>query len=529
MEAVQSLPGVLFLREYGFPTARFDRTVADRPDRAAWMLGDYFARDYGGGNVASGLARQFYEYRTSPSGTARLAIDLLGGKMVRQNVRDWLPIAVAGDDFFTAHAYVTPSGRFMGPTEVVERVTNSTKGMYDTLNSIATVPPDSDEVWELAAATSLAELDGGMNPRVELGALRLRVDLAERLLRAQAGGEKLGEIFGNLADTFGGRSFSLGEFLGRVRDPVLENTIRDLLFESELPGFVSSPVVVSRLRDADSGKPRFQVGVHVRNDESVAGTVRMVVSISDVAPTIVGRPVTIPPQSSIELGVISDEVPGMVWLDTFMALNRDPIVPEIVVSDRESPDAEGFEGSRSSVWTFAYPGVVVDDLDEGFWIERTNAVGNMSPLERLAAADGVVGERGSRIPLRDGSAVSGWSREQCMWSWGKYRRTVARVKAGRGMEKAVFSATIPEEGRWKLYYHMPRDVRLGMLGGVEVVVVGDGEDSSSGRISGADWVRGWNYVGSFDLRTGRVDVVLTDETEGRFVIADAIMWRKGWL
>ena len=97
------------------------------------------------------------------------------------------------------------------------------------------------------------------------------------------------------------------------------------------------------------------------------------------------------------------------------------------------------------------------------------------------------------------------------------------------MEKAVFSATIPEGDRWKLYYHMPRDVRLDMLGGVEIVVVGDGEDSSSVRISGAEWVRGWNYVGSFDLRSGRVDVVLTDKTEGRFVIADAIMWRKGWL
>lgn len=527
MAGVQSLPGVLFLGEYGFPTAHFASVIADRPDRAAWTLGDYFARDYGGGNLASGLARHFYEYRTSPRGTAGLAIDLLAESLIRQEVRNWLPITVAGGDYFSAYAYLRSTGSLMGYTELIDRITNSTKGIYGVLNAVATAPPDSDVVWDLAERTSLAELDGRRHPRAALGVLRLRVDNAEKLLRAQAGGEKLREIFRDLVDRFGGRDFSLDEFLGTVRNPVLESTISDLLFASGLPGYMSSPVVVSRLKDADSGKPRFQVGMHVRNDEPVAGTVRMVVSISDVAPTVIGRPVEIPGNTSVELGIISDDIPEIVWLETFMSLNRDPIVPEIVVSDREDPNADGFEGARNSGWTITYPGVLVDDLDEEFRIERTGSFEDFSPFERLRVEGRMFGERGSRIPLGDGSAISGWSREEGMWNWGKYRRTVARVDAGRGLGNAIFSATIPESGKWKLYYHMPRNVRLDALGAADMVVIDGGKGSSSVRISGADWVRGWNYVGEFDLRTDHVEVAVSDRTDGRFMLADAIMWRKG--
>ena len=127
-----------------------------------------------------------------------------------------------------------------------------------------------------------------------LGVLRLRLDNAEGSCGDHAGRQKLRELVGDLVDTFGGEDFSVEEILRVARDAELETAIRGLLFASELPGFVTSPVVVSRLRDADYETPRFQISMHVRNDEPVAGTVRMVVSISDVAPTIVGRPMPIP-------------------------------------------------------------------------------------------------------------------------------------------------------------------------------------------------------------------------------------------
>lgn len=81
-------------------------------------------------------------------------------------------------------------------------------------------------------------------------------------------------------------------------------------------------------------------------------------------------------------------------MDTFMSLNRDPVVPEIVLSHREDSNAEGFEGARTSGWTVAYPGVLVGVPDRAYGL-----VWGPPPFERLGIEDRKVGERGSRIPL----------------------------------------------------------------------------------------------------------------------------------
>ena len=36
--------------------------------------------------------------------------------------------------------------------------------------------------------------------------------------------------------------------------------------------------------------------------------------------------------------------------------------------------------------------------------------------------------------------------------------------------------------------------------------------------------QGWNSLGSFELARGEVRVVVSDKTEGRLVVADAIRW-----
>ena len=35
---------------------------------------------------------------------------------------------------------------------------------------------------------------------------------------------------------------------------------------------------------------------------------------------------------------------------------------------------------------------------------------------------------------------------------------------------------------------------------------------------------GWNSLGSFELASGEVRVVVSDKTDGRLVVADAIRW-----
>jgi len=49
---------------------------------------------------------------------------------------------------------------------------------------------------------------------------------------------------------------------------------------------------------------------------------------------------------------------------------------------------------------------------------------------------------------------------------------------------------------------------------------GDREVTFDAAVGGS----GWNSLGRFDLASGEVRVELSDETEGRYVYADAIRW-----
>lgn len=73
LDTVQALPGVLLLREQGFPTARFDRmNVADVD-----MLTRYFRRDITGGDVFRGATRNILAFHTAAAGPGATALDAL--------------------------------------------------------------------------------------------------------------------------------------------------------------------------------------------------------------------------------------------------------------------------------------------------------------------------------------------------------------------------------------------------------------------------------------------------------------------
>jgi hypothetical protein len=83
-------------------------------------------------------------------------------------------------------------------------------------------------------------------------------------------------------------------------------------------------------------------------------------------------------------------------------------------------------------------------------------------------------------------------------------------------------ASIPAAGRWELELHLPQFTDLDRGTWNLEIVTADGREPVT--FNAAVGNLGWNLVGEFDLPAGEVSVELSDRTDGRFVIADAIAW-----
>jgi hypothetical protein len=103
------------------------------------------------------------------------------------------------------------------------------------------------------------------------------------------------------------------------------------------------------------------------------------------------------------------------------------------------------------------------------------------------------------------------------------------VSKGKGDKKAVFAAEIPESGRWELSFHLPAEQRSGLMAkrrdrGAWKLVLDDGTGTQDIEFDAENNDSGWNSLGVFDIAGGTVRLIVSNETAGSYVLADAIRW-----
>ncbi|MGD9161315.1 MAG: ABC transporter permease, partial [Desulfobacteraceae bacterium] len=164
MDTVMAPPGMLLMREIGFPTSRFDvafrkpESFKDREggiEQAKWeRLRTFFLNDFSGGNVFSGASRNFFTNQTSATGPESLALNYVMETLSNLVITDT-------NSYFSAHYFLTGNS--------IDRIISATIGAYrndssgqnsivdQTLSSAVSRP----EVWETALDVSL-EKNGSM-------------------------------------------------------------------------------------------------------------------------------------------------------------------------------------------------------------------------------------------------------------------------------------------------------------------------------------------------------------------------------
>jgi len=552
MGSVQALPGIMLLREGGFPTARFEfalrwlgyrlgyRTssrsrfkAADLPAAKLDLLEIYFGNDVTGGNPWQGAARQWWGLRTWASGEAALALDFLAQALALRLLTD-------RPGYFSAHSLSRQGSLGAAPDLFADLLRSSEQTVGAAVFAIETGHP---AVWERLLAKPLTEL-GRDDPGTVLRAHTLKADATARIILELFGREPVARLLAGLLARHEGSTFDEADFKAALTAADMQDAtalVDHYLHENALAGFVTTPLEIKRLPRDTAGRPRYQTLVHVRNGEPAKGYLRLRYTLEEDDPYRVrsGELVELNGHSAKEVGLVTTSPPTSVAIEPFLALNRHPIPLAVPESDAHATadNSEPFAGSRPSSWRPApEAGIVVDDLDAGFsiealadglpwWESSRRWLRGRLPADWLRSAEAL--DQGMPRFNAGASPSTAWMRDELLLAWGRYRHTVARAVAGGGPFQAVFEASLPVGGRWRLEYHMPPEVETGwrlLAQGRYVMRLEAGSQSREVTFDGANAIPRWNRVGAWNLEAGTVRLGVSTKTNGAEVVADAIRW-----
>ena len=536
LDTAMALPGILLLREHGFPYAdadRLDTMMSPAFPRAAaafkvqW-LEDRFNWTSDPGNAWRALSRNLLAFQFVGEGPGAHALDYICEELANEVFKGSTSSRRIESTIYTAHGSTGDAGFASTVTQMVRgirmRLQRDASGGFLHFQYL---PPS---LWEQALGISLAELDLATKPSQTIRAFGLRGRATALAIFDALGRNRTAALLGELRRRHTGGVYLAPDFEAAASATGVDigELVGDWLNETAVPGFLASPATVVRLADDEEGRPRYETRLHIRNDEPVSGLVRVTQGASPSNGP--GEPIRIAGNTTVEVGMVTSRPPEQLWLEPYLSLNRVPV--RIGVVEIEAPgdlDREPLNGSQPSKWVPALEGVVVDDLHAGFSVE--NRAIDTRRWHAMATYTGA-GRRELDRGLPVGSQRAGeWTRATLSTGWGKYRHTVAGSLAGDGSSVATFATDLPEPGRWQLEYHVP-DPRgpnpfglrsYGVLGAMTMTLIADGREAEI-VFDGASAEVGWNKIGEFEFTSTHVRLEVSNRTDGEMVVADAIRW-----
>lgn len=573
MDSVFAQPGILLLRESGLPIARFENVIENMPDDIAESeekrseailqhVTRFFKNDQAGGNPLGNISKNFVLYQSMARENGATAINYF--------INELSKLIVTGNDensIFSLYVALSPFEN-MGSNAMIsfERFYEATPTIWH--RGFTNRPP----VWERMSEITLSEIDLDDDPDIVSRILFLRTNALAHQILEHYGIEKSGEFLAELVRRHSGSTFTRNEFFQTAQDIGIDfdEIAGNWLDGRGLPGFIAANAKTERLQDSESGESIYQTSFVLRNDESVPGVVT--VSYQTQSLDGDGRAGALPAfrvdaETSLRIAFQDSEPTGNIWISPEISLNRgylqldvpqledyvptdSPVLPTVTEIDWQSPEAKS---------------IIVDDLDEGFSFvngEATSEESNMPGWLELLFRVGLTAETEIDKGLPQFSWFSDdqgqWFRQESGSSHGKYRRTHAITRGLSEESRATFKATLPSPGKWRLEFHLPSMIPTFMssisnvsfgFGGLgrstSITISTDGGRSDGGEeepdfflveakfddtaevseVEPSFASRGWIELGTFDIESSEVEVVVSTGTS-QFSVADAVKWTK---
>ncbi len=321
----------------------------------------------------------------------------------------------------------------------------------------------------------------------------------------------------------------------------LEPVFETLIAEERLPAFnISDPKAYEVIEDE---KTRYQILFTVTNPEPVDGVISvsfrsgggpggrrgggMFRQTEEETPNYY----TIHSGETKEIGVILDDRPNGVNINTLVSLNLPAVIEKRFGDIPEEDEIELFDGERviEELPVSSEYEIIIDNEDPGFEMQSISTASFVRKWveERYLTEDEYVGLSFWNLPRR-------WKLTTNTGFFGDYRLSARYIRAGEGLNRASWTAEIPESGRYSVYCYaseiqMPmRRGRGGRRSPAQdfhfTVRHDDGADDIEVDmdVSASDWI----HLGSWFFTEGKATVELSDESNGRLVYADAVKWVK---
>ncbi len=409
----------------------------------------------------------------------------------------------------------------------------------------------SEEKANLALKTgSLNEiLTNPENKDIVNDVLENKSEMLFKLLEYELGEEQFNTYLTQYLDRNQFTSVDFQDFVSGVENKLnfnLYDFMQTWYDQIQMPGYYIANIQSYKVLDGN--RTRYQIRFDVSNNEDIDGLIavnfrtrgggfrgRFMGGGGARGGSEPERIYYIQKKQSKQIGILLDSQPGAIMINTLVSLNLPSAIDRRFEEFDLNEKAVPFEGERilDKPVTLSLPNeIIVDNEDKGFTVQAQDQTSFLKKIFKMNNIDKeeYVGLNMWRVP-------NNWSKTIYSNFYGRYVHSAYYVKSGNGTKTVTWTANLPESGQYDIYSYATalqfRGGRRRGRGGDRQPVGGemhynvfhdDGHDEVTLDIQSAQ--EGWNFLGTYYLSAGTAQVRLSDKSNARMVIADAVKWVK---
>lgn len=552
MDSASILPGIVLIKEYGFPTTQFNFPLnrlksfmneQQFQKARVSLLSRHFQSGVGTDNPWTNLPELIWSHATTAKGEHSVVLDQVILALI-SHLGD-VPAA-----FFNVYA-TFEIAEFTHVNEHLAGLGFASAG-YDwsykrpifSLRNMEETHGSRNSIWSFSESSGLTDIPSSGGHQYDLELLLFKSNQIAQGLLAANEEEDVYRWLSDVRRKHFGTSYSYQDLIAAAKDKgvVVEPFLTKWLETASLPGFVASLVNTRRIADDEFGYNQYQATIEIRNTQPISGVVQLRYpqsttwqSFDDFALT---RGVIVPGNSAKRINPIVSYPMETVMVIPHLSLNREYFLTsrptETITGEL---DAMQLPFEEQSNWSPRQHGIVVDDLDPGFIVEQTRSDWTFADFKHVgpfgwnqAASLEVELDKGLPLYESRGQIINAsgiWQRFSELGAYGVYRKTFAVADIRKRFQSARFVAHLPESGEWTLDYHIPARWLASSSPDLRYVFeISDDHSSWSAELAIGETVRGWNLVGLFQVQKGDVTVELVGTSPPDGMYADAIRWTR---
>ncbi len=443
-----------------------------------------------------------------------------------------------------------------------ERVASPLRMLRQTGRGLSYEEETNQDLKNLSLAAMITDPD--LEASVVHGALQAKGRTLLTQLEAKYGAEDFDEKIIDFLSRQQYQTISeqdLTDFLSGLGDIDLHEIVDAWYTGTQIPGFIMGDVENYDVIERE--KTRTQVKFLIANPTSMGGITKIDLRyrsrrrdglVSGQGQDDYSHALFIPAQTTIQLGIVTDEPPAMMTVDTYVSQNIPASINVPFQGRRAVREEDLFDGEISKPYDrldfFPEDETIVDNEDEGFEILGTYKQNWLS--RTLQNLFNVKEDNATFTGMNIFNPPVFWTQSTSQDFYGEIVRSAYMKKAGEGEERVVWNVELMETGDYDIYFYhsisgrmrrrmvemqrqaaqsresnqQGRSRRFFRGPGKKFFLISHQYGTEEIEIDLEDVESGWVLIGSFQLDSGPNKVELTDKNEAGYVLADAVKWVK---